>query len=121
MDKCDTGKTMALQIIAGKSGAGKSHFVYEKIIKESLKHPDKNYYIIVPEQSTMQVQRKVMELHPYHGTMNIDILSFPRLANRVFEEVNERQKTVLEDVGKSMILRKVAEEKKEQLTIFKRS
>lgn len=121
MDNCDTGKTMALQIIAGKSGAGKSHFVYQQIIKESLKHPDKNYYIIVPEQSTMQVQRKVMELHPYHGTMNIDILSFPRLANRVFEEVNERQKTVLEDVGKSMILRKVAEEKKEQLTIFKRS
>ena len=112
---------MAVQMIVGKSGAGKSHFAYEKIIKESMKNPKKNYYIIVPEQYTMQVQKKVMSMHPNHGTMNIDILSFPRLAHRVFEEVNEKQKTILEDVGKSMVLRKVAEEKKDQLTIFKRS
>ena len=112
---------MALQIIAGKSGSGKSHFMYQQIVKESLKNPEKQYYIIVPEQFTMEAQKKVIELHPYHGTMNIDILSFPRLANRVFEEVHEQQKTILEDVGKSMVLRKVAEEKKEQLTIFKRS
>ena len=112
---------MALQLIAGKSGAGKSHFLYEKIIKESIKNPTKQYYIIVPEQFTMQVQKKVIGMHPNHGTMNIDILSFPRLAHRVFDEVNEKQKAILEDVGKSMVLRKVAEEKKDQLTIFKRS
>ena len=112
---------MALQMIIGKSGSGKSHFVYEKIIKESIKNPKKNYYIIVPEQYTMQVQKKVMSMHPNHGTMNIDVLSFHRLAHRVFDEVQEKQKNILEDVGKSMVLRKVAEEKKDQLTIFKRS
>lgn len=112
---------MALQMIVGKSGAGKSHFAYEKIIKESIKNPKKQYYIIVPEQYTMQVQKKIMNMHPKHGTMNIDILSFPRLAHRVFDEVNEKQKKILEDVGKSMVLRKVAEERKDELTIFKRS
>lgn len=112
---------MALQLIVGKSGAGKSYVLYKKIIEESVKNPKKQYYIVVPEQFTMQVQKKVIELHPNHGTMNIDVLSFQRLAHRVFDEVNERQKIILEDVGKSMILRKVAEDKKDQLTIFKKS
>ena len=29
-----------LQFILGNSGAGKSHYLYEKIIQESMKHPE---------------------------------------------------------------------------------
>lgn len=112
---------MALQFITGVSGAGKSYSVYHKIIQESIKNVNTQYFIVVPEQYTMQVQKQIMKMHPRHGSMNIDILSFPRLAHRVFEELQVEQKVILEDVGKSMILRKVVEEKKDQLNVFKRS
>ncbi len=46
-----------LQFILGNSGAGKSHYLYEKIIQESMKHPEINYLVIVPEQFTMQTQQ----------------------------------------------------------------
>ena len=41
---------MALQLILGNAGAGKSHYIFEKIIQESMEHPTKQYLIIVPEQ-----------------------------------------------------------------------
>ena len=78
---------MALQMILGNSGAGKSHFIYQKIIRESMEHPDRQYVILVPEQFTMQTQKRLVQMHPGGGILNIDVLSFERLAYRVFEEV----------------------------------
>ena len=79
---------MALQLILGNAGAGKSHYIFEKIIQESMEHPTKQYLIIVPEQFTMQTQKDLVMMHPRHGIMNIDVLSFERLAHRVFSEVS---------------------------------
>ena len=42
---------MSLQFIIGSSGAGKSYFAYERVIRESMEHPERNYYIIVPRSS----------------------------------------------------------------------
>lgn len=55
----------------------------------------------------MQTQMKMAELHPGHGVMNVDIVSFPRLAYRVFDELGGIQKTILEDTGKSMVIRRL--------------
>ena len=75
---------MSLQFIAGGSGSGKTRYLYEKVIKESEEHPDIQYLFIVPEQYTMQTQKELVRLHPRHGLLNIDVLSFKRLAYRVF-------------------------------------
>ena len=64
---------MSLQFIIGSSGAGKSYFAYERVIRESMEHPERNYYIIVPEQFTMQTQKTLVEMHPGKGILNIDI------------------------------------------------
>ena len=73
---------MSLQFIMGNSGAGKSRYAYEKILAEAARHPEKNYLIVVPEQFTMQTQKELVSLHPAGGILNIDILSFQRLAYR---------------------------------------
>ena len=96
---------MALQFILGPSGSGKSRYIFDEIIGESLKHPDRQYLLLVPEQYTMETQRELILLHPRHGLTNIDVLSFNRLAYRVFEDLAVEILTVLDDMGKSMILR----------------
>lgn len=63
---------MALQLILGNSGAGKSHYIFQKIIEESEACPDRQFLVIVPEQFTMQTQKDIVTLHPDHGTMNIE-------------------------------------------------
>lgn len=39
---------MALQLILGNSGAGKSHYLFEKIIAESMEYPNRQFLVIVP-------------------------------------------------------------------------
>lgn len=112
---------MSLQLILGSSGSGKSHRLYEDVIHDSMAHPSENYIVIVPEQFTMGTQEKIVKMHPNHGVLNVDIVSFPRLAYKVFEELGVTGKEVLDDTGKSLIIRKILEEKKEQLVTFKKN
>ena len=77
---------MSLQFVFGNSGGGKSHWLYKNIIEDSIRHPEKDYLVLVPEQFTMQTQKDLCLMHPRGGIMNIDVLSFGRLAHRVFEE-----------------------------------
>ncbi len=107
---------MSLQFIIGSSGVGKSWYAYQRIIRESIEHPSKNYYVIVPEQFTMQTQKSLVEMHPGKGILNIDILSFERLAYRVFEETGGDDRKILEDTGKSMVLQKMAQQHRKELS-----
>lgn len=107
-----------MQLYLGNSGSGKSYQLYQKIIMWSLEEPDTHFLIIVPEQFTLQTQKDIVTMHPRHGTMNIDILSFERLAYRVFEEVGVLQTPVMDEIGKNLILRKVAEDKKKDLLLL---
>ena len=110
---------MSLQLILGGSGSGKTTCLYDAVIQASIKNPQQQYYVLVPEQFTMQAQKDVVARHPAHGTMNIDVVSFQRLAYRIFEELAVENLQILDDMGKSMVLRKVAAEKSRQLVLFR--
>lgn len=110
---------MALQFIFGGSGSGKSHYLYEKIIREAGEHPALNYMVLVPEQFTMQTQKDLVLMHEKKGIMNIDVLSFGRLAYRIFEETGKGNTPVLDDEGKNLILRKIAGNLEPKLTTLK--
>ena len=110
---------MSLQFIFGNSGNGKSYYLYHYIVEEAVRHPEKNYLVLVPEQFTMQTQKDLCMAHPRGGIMNVDVLSFGRLAHRVFEELVEDNRTVLDDEGKNLVLRRIAGECEEELTVLK--
>lgn len=110
---------MSLQFIIGNSGTGKSFTAYQKVIREAIDHPEKMFYVIVPEQFTMQTQKILVEMHPQKGILNIDVLSFERLAYRIFEEVGGDTRKVLEETGKNMILQKMVQMNQKKLTYLK--
>ena len=110
---------MSLQFIIGNSGAGKSSTAYQKIIREAAVNPEKFYYVIVPEQFTMQTQKTLVEMSPDGGILNIDILSFDRLAYRVLEETGGDTRRIMEETGKNMVLQKLVQMKQKDLTYLK--
>lgn len=110
---------MALQFVIGRSGSGKSTALYQTIIEESLHHPKTNYLLIVPDQFTLDTQKMLIGMHPNHGTGNIDILSFHRLAYKIFAELSQEPGVILEDLGKSMILQKILGKRKKELPLFR--
>ena len=110
---------MSLQLVVGSSGAGKSHKIYSTIINDSIENPNQKYIIIVPEQFTLQTQKNMVNMHPSNGILNIDVLSFVRLAYKIFEELGKDPGVVLDDTGKNMILRKIVAAKEDDLALFK--
>ena len=114
---------MALKLWLGGSGSGKSHELYQYVIRESQKYPETNYIVIVPEQFTLQTQRDLVMMHPRRGIMNIDVLSFNRLAYRVFDEVggDAGSRQMMDDMGKSLVLRRIAAEHASELKILGRN
>ena len=109
---------MSLQLFLGSAGSGKSYQLYREVIKQSKLNRDTHYLVIVPEQFTLQTQKDIVSMHPEHGVMNVDILSFLRFAFRIFDEVGGNDYPILEDTGKSMVLRKVVAEKRKDLILF---
>ncbi|MBR5765682.1 MAG: PD-(D/E)XK nuclease family protein, partial [Lachnospiraceae bacterium] len=87
-------------------------------IEESLAHPELTYFIIVPEQYNLSTQRTLISMHPKKGMLNIDVLSFTRLAHRVFEEVgySRARGVTIDDIGKNLILRHIANGNEGKLT-----
>ena len=114
-----TEAKMSLKFILGNSGSGKTEYMYQQVVREAAEHPRQNYLVVVPEQFTMQTQRKLVDLSENHAIMNIDILSFQRLAYRIFDELGMKQMDILEETGKNLVLRKIAQEQEEKLTVLK--
>ena len=63
---------MSLQLIFGGSGSGKSDYVYRKVLEESKEKREKTFFVLVPEQFTMQTQRELVARQERHSIMNVD-------------------------------------------------
>lgn len=109
---------MGLQFYFGGSGAGKSRQLHEDILSMAKREPEKNFLILVPDQFTMQTQVDLVRASDCGGIMNIDVLSFGRLAHRIFEETGYDSKPVLDDTGKSLVLRRVAARLKDNMPVI---
>ena len=113
---------MALNMVFGGGGAGKTYYLCKKMIDDIASGSD-NYIYIVPEQFTLETQKKMVnmrhKMYGLSGIMNVDIVSFNRLAFRIFEEMGVDKLSIVDDMGKMLILRKVIEENKDKLVIYK--
>lgn len=109
-----------LKFWEGCSGSGKSTNLYNFIISEAIEHPENTYLVIVPEQFTLQTQQDIVKSHPRKGILNVDVLSFNRLAHRIFEETGYGTDggQVIDDMGKNLVLRRVAQLEKKNLPLL---
>ena len=102
---------MSFRFCLGASGSGKSRLLHNMVLEkaqESLRGKEKgrdNYVIIVPDQYSMQTQKEIVSESPNKGILNIDVLSFGRLTHKIFEEIGVSRRAVLDDTGKTLLLR----------------
>ncbi len=108
---------MSLQFYIGASGTGKSTTVYKEVLKRAKEEPFRRFFVIVPDQFTMQTQKVLCHLSEHGGILNVEVLSFGRLAHRIFEELGFENLPKLDDTGKNLILRKVAADCEKQLSV----
>ena len=110
---------MGLRLILGRAGSGKTARCLEEITAELERAPRGTPLIfLVPEQATFHAEYQLASRRGLGGTIRAQVLSFRRLAWRVLQEQGSRHRFFLNDTGKSMLLRRVIENRREELRIF---
>lgn len=109
---------MALTFILGASGAGKTEWIYEKVLKTAKEHPERTVLVIVPEQFSLQTMKDLILRSETKSMSNVEVLSFLRLSYRVFEELGVDTGELLTDVGKSLLVKRVVNRFAKELRLF---
>ena len=112
---------MGIRFIFGRAGTGKSRFCLEQIKKKIENNNDTNKLIlIVPEQYTFDTERKFLDIVTEKGFLRGEVLSFKRMAHRVFEECGGRNDVKISDSGRNMLIYKLLKDKGDELQYFNR-
>lgn len=116
--RLDKGDCMGLTLVIGRSGAGKTEWMYQKLLEVANRNPKKTVLVVVPEQFSLAAMQDILYRSPTKSMSNIEVLSFMRLSYRVFEELGVETGELLSDIGKSLILKRILGRVGKELRIF---
>ena len=112
---------MAIRFILGRAGSGKSKLIMEEIKACLQQGGEEHLFLLVPEQYTLQSERDLIKGLGVAGIIRVEVLSFTRLARRVFEQVGGATRVVLNEQGRQMVLRKMIDDNSARLTVYKKA
>ncbi|MFE4524335.1 helicase-exonuclease AddAB subunit AddB [Cytobacillus firmus] len=113
---------MTVRLLIGRSGSGKTEYCLNQIRDELRFNPDGDPIIyLVPEQMTFLSEYKLITTPGLGGMIRSQVYSFTRLAWRILQETGGMSRYHLNSVGISMLIRKIIEDKKDELKLFQRA
>lgn len=112
---------MSLRLIYGCAGSGKSKFCMNSMKSKIESDFEGALILIVPEQFSFQAEKNLMKAVGEKGLLKAQVLSFKRLAYRVFNEAGGITRKRMDSTGKSMLLYTIIDELKDDLKVYKKS
>ena len=111
---------MQARFLLGPAGSGKTFRCLTEIREELLRSPEGPPVILLaPKQATFQLERQLLADPALSGYARLQILSFERLAQFVFDQLNTAQPEVLSEEGRVMVLRALLMQRQSELKIFR--
>ena len=110
---------MGLRFVYGPAGTGKTTFCFEEI--KSRIGSEEKIYIITPEQFSFTAERNLLEVVKNGSAINAEVLTFNRMAYRVFQEVGGASQTILTECGNMILIYDILESKKNEIKFLGKS
>lgn len=110
---------MEFRILYGRSGSGKTTYIFNEI-KERI-YKNNKIFIVVPEQFSFSAERHLLETIDSNSSINAEVLTLSRMADRVISDVIGNSRVTLTKVGKSMIVYDCLDKLKDKLNFLKNS
>jgi len=112
---------MSIRLIVGRSGTGKTTKCIEEIQTKLHEDPEGRPIIyVVPDQMTFLSDQRLITGPNIQGMFRAQVYSFTRLAWRILQETGGISRYHINTVGVSMLIRKIIEENKHELTLFRK-
>ena len=114
---------MSLRIIYGRSGTGKSNYIFNEIAENI--NDSRKKYIITPEQFSFSAEKELLEKvnskWNVNSVINAEVLTFNRMAYRAFQEIEGASKVSLSKSGKAMLVYDILQKGKEDYKFLTKS
>lgn len=107
-----------LQLVLGRSGAGKTEWVYERLCALA-KAGRQGLLLLVPEQFSFESERALLERLGPRLSGSVQVLSFTRLAEQVFREVGGMAGRRMDDPTRALLMSRALELAADHLTLYK--
>lgn len=117
---------MPVQLVLGRAGSGKTHWVLESVRKHLVAGADPHdsgpaqspLIILVPEQATFQTEYALISDPDLVGSVRAQVLSFRRLAWRILQQAGGAARPPIGELGKHMLLRALLARREGELEVF---
>lgn len=108
-----------IKLITGTSKSGKTTKLFEEMSRFKINSTDHKIILIVPEQFTLETEKKFIEHIGGQGFIGTEILSFKRLCHKVIQENMTDNRIQIGDIGRMMLLRKTFKDHENELSFYK--
>ncbi len=108
---------MSLNLVYGRSGTGKSEYIYNKISEEI---GNEKIFLIVPEQCNLSAEKKLFEISGRTSLIDVEVLTMSRMAFRVLNECGNVSNH-LSKAGKNMLIFDLLTKQKGKLNFLGKS
>ena len=113
---------MQARFLLGPAGSGKTFRCLAEIRAALAAAPDGSPLILLaPKQATFQIERQLLADEKLSGFTRLQILSFDRLAQFIFEKLNVAPPKLLSGEGRLMVLRALLHRHADELKLFRGS
>lgn len=114
--------SLGLRFVYGRAGSGKSSFCLSDI-KASIAsgNTERQRILLVPEQFSFQSEKNLINTLGEEGILKAQVLSFKRMAYKVFSEAGGIVREHINAAGKTMLLYSIIDEVKNDLKAFARA
>ena len=109
-----------LRFILGKSGSGKTEYIYEQIA-EKTDNGEENIVMLIPDQSSFETEKALLQRLGANKAKKVNVFGFNRLCDFVFEKTSGIPQNVLDDGTRGVIMSLALEQLKDKFSLFKPS
>jgi ATP-dependent helicase/nuclease subunit B len=109
-----------MKLIYGRAGTGKTYYCMNEIKEEIAKAYKGPLLYIVPEQFSFEAEKELINIIGKSGIIKVEVLSFKRLAHRIFNELGFKGGNI-SNAGKSMLIFYILTKLDNKLKILKNS
>ena len=106
-----------LRFILGKSGTGKTKYIYDSI-REKVSEGEKDIVLLVPDQSTFENEKALLSVLGAESFGRIKVFGFESLCRYAFEQAAVRFDNVIDSGTRAVIMSLAIEQLSESLTLL---
>ena len=106
-----------LKLLLGRAGAGKTTAVLDRLCQAGQERPQ---VLLVPEQQSHETERALCKAGGPQASLYAEVLSFSRLANRIFQTAGGLGEEELDGGGRLLLMYRAVQSASHSLTVYAR-